>query len=198
MLREDIGKRINSFRKAKKITQKDLGHMIGKSESTIQKYEAGKIDIPLPILQKISDVLGINATDLVDLGAAAIYRDFGNQLADQAQKELARISNEVFRAKGVNHLRRIKEYYETLSSFGIKLSGISMMGENGEEMTAEYKGCQYIISNDDSLLKKIEETQEEILPYQETIKLAQEIIKVAQKSIDKNIDGLVSNFKPAK
>ena len=39
-----IGNNIKSYRQKKGITQKQLASLIGKTESSIQKYEAGKVE----------------------------------------------------------------------------------------------------------------------------------------------------------
>ena len=49
-----------------KLTQKQLGQLIGKTESSIQKYESGKTEIPRSVLEKIASVLGVHVLDLLD------------------------------------------------------------------------------------------------------------------------------------
>lgn len=52
-----IGEKIKKARKEKKITQKELGKLISKTSSSIQKYEYGLTSIPLEVLEKIAKVL---------------------------------------------------------------------------------------------------------------------------------------------
>lgn len=53
-----IGTNIKNFRKEKNLTQKELAVLVGKTESSIQKYEAGKVEIPTSVLHCIAEKLG--------------------------------------------------------------------------------------------------------------------------------------------
>ena len=44
---EKIGLLIKEYRKKLKLTQKEFGEKIGKTESTIRKYEKGLVQIPI-------------------------------------------------------------------------------------------------------------------------------------------------------
>lgn len=61
-----IGNQIKKYRKEKGITQKQLGELLGKTESSIQKYEAGKTDISINVLFDLSAVLDVDLYDLID------------------------------------------------------------------------------------------------------------------------------------
>ncbi len=54
----EIGQKIKEYRKGK-MTQRELAEKIGKTESSIRKYEKGLVTIPLDVIQKIADALGI-------------------------------------------------------------------------------------------------------------------------------------------
>lgn len=60
-----IGTQIKNYRKRKNLTQKDLALMIGKTVSSVQKYECGSTEIPTSVLEKIADVLGMDITSLL-------------------------------------------------------------------------------------------------------------------------------------
>ena len=60
-----IGANIQKFRKFKKETQKGLATAIGKTESTIAKYERGLVEIPLSVLHNIATVLSVTLDDLL-------------------------------------------------------------------------------------------------------------------------------------
>lgn len=62
-----IGFKIKELRTQKKITQKQLGELIGKTESSIQKYECGSVEVPLSVLEKIANVLDISILTLMDI-----------------------------------------------------------------------------------------------------------------------------------
>lgn len=60
-----IGTQIKNYRKRKNLTQKDLALMIGKTVSSVQKYECGSTEIPTSVLEQIGDVLGIDIASLL-------------------------------------------------------------------------------------------------------------------------------------
>lgn len=61
-----IGKNIYMYRKAKRLTQKQLADLIDRAESTIQKYEKGDIEIPNSVLQSLATALDVTYNNLVD------------------------------------------------------------------------------------------------------------------------------------
>ncbi len=61
---QEIGKKIKQYRKGK-MTQQELAAKIGKTESSIRKYEKGLVTIPLDVLEAIASALGITAFDLM-------------------------------------------------------------------------------------------------------------------------------------
>lgn len=69
-----IGERIKAARKAKGLTQKELGEACGIAESTIRRYELGKLNPKYETLQKIAKPLGISALKLY--GVEPLSEDF--------------------------------------------------------------------------------------------------------------------------
>lgn len=55
-----IGRRIKKYRQLKGLTQKELSEIIGRAESSVQKYEADKVEIPLGVLSKIAKALDVS------------------------------------------------------------------------------------------------------------------------------------------
>lgn len=55
-----IGQKIKQARKYAGLTQADLAERIGKSKSSVQKYEAGLTEIPGSVLEKIQSVCGVD------------------------------------------------------------------------------------------------------------------------------------------
>ncbi len=55
----EIGKRIKEYRRAKKLTQKQLATAIGKTESSIRKYEKGLVEIPISTIEDIAIALEV-------------------------------------------------------------------------------------------------------------------------------------------
>lgn len=52
-----IGNNIKKYRQKKGLTQKQLASLIGKAESSIQKYESGKVEVPRKVLFNIANQL---------------------------------------------------------------------------------------------------------------------------------------------
>lgn len=71
-----IGYNIKKQRKQNKMTQQELGNKIGKTESTIRKYENGSIEVPLSVLDSIAKVFGINPLSLLE------YDYYKNHITD--------------------------------------------------------------------------------------------------------------------
>jgi transcriptional regulator with XRE-family HTH domain len=68
-----VGENIRTFRIRKKLTQRELGDKIGKTWEMISRYETGKSS-PMNQLNKLADVLDIDATDLLrDNGSQDVY-----------------------------------------------------------------------------------------------------------------------------
>jgi len=59
-----VGAQIRKYRKLKKLTQKELGFMIGVKHNTISGYESGTNEPEQNVLFAIADVLGISINDL--------------------------------------------------------------------------------------------------------------------------------------
>ncbi|RYC70856.1 helix-turn-helix domain-containing protein [Spirosoma sordidisoli] len=55
---ETTGKLIREARKAAGLTQKELGEKMGVSESTVNKYEAGKQNLSIETVERIAKALG--------------------------------------------------------------------------------------------------------------------------------------------
>lgn len=59
-----VGKQIKTYRQKKKLSQKELGKMIGVVDSAISSYELGKNSLSLSMIFKIAKVLDIKVNDL--------------------------------------------------------------------------------------------------------------------------------------
>lgn len=84
-----IGENIRRLRKARGLTLKELGDMIGVSESYIRAYESGRRNPKPASLQTLADALGVNVEVLKNSevnGVSAMhqlfqmYRNFGGAL----------------------------------------------------------------------------------------------------------------------
>lgn len=70
-LSESIGARIAAARKARSLTQQQLGALIEKSRATIIYYEAGQIEPPVSQIVRLAEALGV-ASEYLAFGRSAI------------------------------------------------------------------------------------------------------------------------------
>lgn len=61
-----VGNKIKLYRKQKKMSVEELAKAIGKSKSTISKYETGKIIIDIETLEDIARAFGVSITQLIE------------------------------------------------------------------------------------------------------------------------------------
>lgn len=60
-----IGNNVKKYRKENGISQQKLAELIGKSKSSIEKYESGKTNIPMDVLKNIAAALGVTVQELI-------------------------------------------------------------------------------------------------------------------------------------
>ncbi len=84
MNNQEIGKLIKQSRKGK-MTQQELAEKIGKTESSIRKYEKGIVTIPLDVLEQIASALGTTAFAL--MGAEYFDMKYPNAAEEFAEFE---------------------------------------------------------------------------------------------------------------
>ena len=123
----NIGDNIKKARNNKKITQKQLGKLIGKSDRTIQKYEKGDITPPIAVLDQIAIALGVPQHELINSIQSGIsytingdidfkcikkYRiDYQNKILDTLDNALNDLSSEDFDVL----IQRVQEYIDDLN-----------------------------------------------------------------------------------
>ncbi|WP_020597507.1 helix-turn-helix domain-containing protein [Spirosoma panaciterrae] len=66
MITEQVGQLIREARKAKGLTQKELGEKMGISESAVNRYENGSANLSLKTVEKIAEVMGITVRILFE------------------------------------------------------------------------------------------------------------------------------------
>jgi transcriptional regulator with XRE-family HTH domain len=64
-IKHKVGQQIREARKAKGMTQKELGALMGLSESVVNKYEAGKQNLSLETVQKVALALGMDLSVMI-------------------------------------------------------------------------------------------------------------------------------------
>lgn len=60
------GQRIRLLRKTKNLTQAEFAKKIGKTESSIRKYEKGLTEIPISVLKVIAKLFEVKTIDLIE------------------------------------------------------------------------------------------------------------------------------------
>lgn len=102
-IRKHVGRKIREFRKAEKLTQKELGEKIGVKHNTISSYEHGTNEPELDILYRMANVLDKNIDDffpeLVDGedDVKQIIHDMGKEellLIEDIKKEILQLEDE--------------------------------------------------------------------------------------------------------
>lgn len=83
MDKRNVSQKIAELRVQRGFTQRELGDKIKKSETTIQNYEAGKIDIPLSALLDIAEALEVEPAVLV----GAEEDNFGAEVTIRVYRE---------------------------------------------------------------------------------------------------------------
>ena len=63
-----IGSRIRELRKAKGLTQKQLGERCAMADSAIRFYESGRGNPTHKTIERIANALGVHVLDLVGIG----------------------------------------------------------------------------------------------------------------------------------
>ena len=115
-----IGFKIKELRQKQNMTQKDLAKIIGKTESSVQKYERGVAEVPLSVLCDIANALHVSILVLLDIPhltqLAQTALDNGNiDFADF----ILDIANLQYDKKYSEELR-LEVYYELLNEDGKK------------------------------------------------------------------------------
>ena len=70
-----FGNNIKKIRKEKKLTQSQLAKLINKSLSSVQKYEAGDVSIPLEVVELISNKLKVPSSKIIGGMDADLYKN---------------------------------------------------------------------------------------------------------------------------
>lgn len=93
-----IGENIKMYRNKKGLTQPELGELIHKSESSIRKYESGKVTPTIDILNVLANKLGVSLNDLMGNDKKEISNNFNKA------STATTIDNEI---KTINHIEEI-------------------------------------------------------------------------------------------
>lgn len=109
-----IGENIKKIRKARNLTQKQLGNLIDKKEITVRRYEKGDITPPIAVIKNIAEKFDIPIVEIIGddprsdinkefvISEAKKYDNFNIGL-DKALDELHKRPSEVRKEKQVNN-----------------------------------------------------------------------------------------------
>lgn len=110
---QTIGEKIREIRKARGLTQKELGEKAGIAEPTIRRYELGKLNPKIETVKKIADALGVDAWNLSDpmfIGqGGAPHLTAGPNAADETRAYIQQMENDRARLLGMLKLEQERE-----------------------------------------------------------------------------------------
>lgn len=95
-----IMNRIKSLRKAKKITQKQLGDVLGVAESTISMYESGNRQPDVDTMRKIADYFNVTIDYLIG----------GENISSSDKDELDKKIIKIFDSLSENDQAQVLDY----------------------------------------------------------------------------------------
>ena len=156
-----IGEKIRQHRKARNMTQKQLGELSGIAEPTIRRYELGKLNPKRETLTKIADALGIDPFELSDdlfenAFLSALQRAYGTD----EEFRTAFLNDDVAIAILRNHNDRLLiEFYSMLNELGQE-EAVGLI----HDLTEISKYLKDIYTKSPEELKKLQENTKP-LPY---------------------------------
>ena len=149
-----LGYAIKELRKAKKMTQQELADALGKSKSSIQKYEKGIVEIPNSVIKEILGALGApNLSSVVKEmadGRIIQYDLDGNVITEWKNNE--DYYNDLYDDylnpdKDPDKIER-DNFYKWLDSCEIKHKPCVLNGESGQIFDTDGNGYKYFIPYD--------------------------------------------------
>lgn len=96
-----IGNKIKQLRMINQMTQKELAKCIGKTESSIRKYEKGLIEIPLNVLDEIANALNASRKVLLLEG-----EEEKEDILDSVRMEIAQKLIDSLKNKDIENLEK--------------------------------------------------------------------------------------------
>ena len=70
-----LGKKVKDYRKARGISIEELGNAIGKSKTTVNRYETGEIVMDIITVLEICNALNIDINDICDLNVQNVKKE---------------------------------------------------------------------------------------------------------------------------
>lgn len=116
-----VGEKIKAIRIDKGYTQKKLGELTGIAESTIRRYELGKLNPKKETIERIANGLGVTPFEL--LGAEWFDIQIGAEGLAQLREDVASV-------------RDMRE--ETNGAMQVLLNAFATLNKTGQEKALEY------------------------------------------------------------
>lgn len=173
---EEVGRRIKLARNDAQLSLKELGNLVGLSDATVQRYEAGKIKgVDINLLQRIADALHVSPAYLMgwEEPDSNVVRFGASPSADGKSIPLLGTI-----AAGVPILaeENIEGYYvvdpSLRATFALRVCGDSMIDENifdgdiaflNEQPDVENGEIAAVVIDDSATLKKVYHTDSGIV-----------------------------------
>jgi transcriptional regulator with XRE-family HTH domain len=86
---KELGERIAHYRKARELTQQQLADALNLKQYAIANYETGRYRVPVAMVAKLADLLGVEVNTLLGLEPTKKKRG----PAPKLQQQMERISN---------------------------------------------------------------------------------------------------------
>jgi len=106
-----VGEKVKKARKAKGLTQKELGEKLGVTQALIGHYESGKRNPKDETRQKIAAALNVNVSSLYD------YDLFNAMTTAEPWIDIEDIHHEHFIKHRINMMKRRKEKYQNEKNY---------------------------------------------------------------------------------
>jgi transcriptional regulator with XRE-family HTH domain len=122
MLTEKVGESVKNYRELRKITREDMADRLGMTVSGYGKIERGETDVPLSRLEKISDVLGVSVSQILQFDAQQIFNISNNNMVQGAGNRADTINYhpDAFKDKYIEALERENELLRQKLNSGVK------------------------------------------------------------------------------
>lgn len=129
-----VGSRIRAVRKEKNMTLKELGNLVGLSESTTQRYERGQIkSIDINIAKKFADALHVPAETLLGWQDKGAFPPISSTPAPVRKGNRIPVLGKVAAGIPIEAVQDIEDYEDIPASWGdpreyfaLKIQGHSM------------------------------------------------------------------------
>ena len=113
-----ISANIKKYRELKGFTREDIAGELDMSVSGYSKIERGEIDITIPKLQRISDVLGVSTSDMLNLDVTNIFNISNNQQVQGLGSKESTITNNLNKVDDYTqkYIKMLEEKIERLEN----------------------------------------------------------------------------------